>query len=502
MSVYQTIARNTYWSALGTVGGLLMGLLTNIVLARILGASLLGQYNYWLWLIGLLALVASPGLPQAMIRFGAEYLGGGERETASTILVRLLQVELVLGATVGGIVLIIALFVPSSDTLALVLVAFSVLLLVVEVFFQSAAKGAQDYRAFSQASLIGGFFYAVAAIISVSLGFGIYALLTAYVARRVLTIVLIGWMLPNHYAIRGALQFSIPPELLRRIVRYSRDIVLIFATSTIPYERFGVFFLKRFATDVDIAYYSQSFDLAIKAMAIPAIFTATLLPTFSSLQGQDDRRQIGQLYLSSNRIAAAIAMPIGLGGAAVASSFALLYGPEFLSMSPVLAICFVGSIAGSIATVSVSMLYSVEEQQYIVRLGAVVALFNILLSLLLIPRYGATGAALVTCGSHTISSILCIIHASRRIQVPLPFSVLSRVGLAALTAAALAWLLSGWLGGLVVAIAAALLVYPVMLRLLDALDASDQQLLSRLDRHLPQALVPAYQGLVQFIVRN
>ena len=64
MTVYQTIAKNTYWSALSTVGGLILGVVTSIVLARVLGASLLGQYNYWLWLIGLLALVASPGLPQ------------------------------------------------------------------------------------------------------------------------------------------------------------------------------------------------------------------------------------------------------------------------------------------------------------------------------------------------------------------------------------------------------------------------------------------------------
>ena len=138
--------------------------------------------------------------------------------------------------------------------------------------------------------------------------------------------------------------------------------------------------MKLFATDVDIAFYSQSFDLAIKSMAIPAIFTATLLPTFSSLQGQNDLGRIGRVYISSNRVAAAVAMPIGLGGAAVAASVALLYGPEFNGMAPILAIFFVGNIGGSIASVSVAMLYSVEEQNYIVRLNAVMALFNVSLS--------------------------------------------------------------------------------------------------------------------------
>ncbi|MYC20550.1 MAG: oligosaccharide flippase family protein, partial [Caldilineaceae bacterium SB0662_bin_25] len=204
MSVYQTIVRNTYWSALSTVGGLLMGLITNIVLARALGAPLLGRYNYWLWLIGLLALIASPGLPGAMTKFGAEYLGRDEKETASAVFARLLRIELVLGALVAGIVLVYSLLVPASDTAALALVAFSVLFVVVEVFFQAAAKGAQDFRVFSQASLIGGFLYGVAAIAIVSFGYGIYPLLIAYIGRRILTILLIGWKLPAHYTLQGS----------------------------------------------------------------------------------------------------------------------------------------------------------------------------------------------------------------------------------------------------------------------------------------------------------
>ena len=138
-----------------------------------------------------------------------------------------------------------------------------------------------DFRIFSQASLVGGLLYAAAAITAVSLGLrNLYASTCLYrTANSHHHTHRLEARLPTHYTVRGAIQFSIPPELRRRILRYSRDIVLIFATSTIPYERFGIFFLNRFATDVDIAFYSQSFDLAIRAMAIPAIFTATLLPT-------------------------------------------------------------------------------------------------------------------------------------------------------------------------------------------------------------------------------
>ncbi|MDE0142214.1 MAG: hypothetical protein OXI80_01375 [Caldilineaceae bacterium] len=79
---------------------------------------------------------------------------------------------------------------------------------------------------------------------------------------------------------------------------------------------------------------------------------------------------------------------------------------------------------------------------------------------------------------------------------------MSRILFAALTAAFAAWLISTWLGGLVVAVAAALLIYPVMLRAVAALDESDRRLLGRLSQHLPQSLAPAYQNLVSFLVRS
>ena len=500
MSVYPTIARNTYWSALGTIGGLAMGVVTNIVLARSLGASALGQFNYWMWLIGLLALVASPGLPEAMTKFGSEYLGQQKRGTASAVFVRLLLLELTLGAVAGVTVLLNAWATASPDPAALTLVAFSLVLLAVEGFLICAAKGALDYRIFSRASLVGGIVYTIAATTAVSLGFGVYELLLIFIVRRLLTILLIVWKLPLHYDLRGALRFSISPELRGRIFRYSRDIVLILVSSTIPFDRSGVFFLNLFAAEADIAYYSQSYDLALKAMAIPAIFTATLIPTFSSLHGQKNNEQLKHVYLSSNRFAACIAMPIGLGGAAIASSVSLLYGPEFIAMSPIIAILFIGGIVSAIASVSASMLYGAEGQQFILRSNAIIAALNIALSFFLIPRYGATGAALATSTSKAISGAVCMAYTSRRLQLTLPFRVLSRIGLAAILAAAVAWLISALFGGLVSAIFAAILAYVVLLRLFRALEANDRVLLTRASAFLPGRLSTIYLGLVDFLV--
>lgn len=541
MSVLPTVANNTFWSALSTIGGLSFGLIANIILARVLGPTALGRYNYWLWLMGLLVLISSPGLPQAMTRFGAEYLGQQKRQTASALFLWLLLAELILGALVAGAVLLYSRIYPSADPVALTVIALAIVPFVLEGLFLAAAKGAQDFRIFSQANLIGAFGYAVAAIAAVSLGYGINTLLVIFIARRIVTLILIGRKLPTYYTLRGAWQslpFSssrrpvnpmaggqpsgeedreerekripllsplhslLPPSLRRRILLYCRDVSLILVIDSILYERSEVFFLNRFATDTDIAFYSQSFDLALKVMAIPAIFSGVLLPAFSALQGQEDRQRFNSLFLFSNRMVALIAMPIGLGGAAIAPAFVLFYGSDFLAMSPILAILFVGNIVGAIASVSSTTLHSVEKQGFIVRLGLVMALANIALALLLIPNYGAIGAALANSVSQLISGVVGITYTSRSLHLTFPLQSLTRVALAALSAAAVAWLISTLIGGLVLAVFAAMLVYPVLLRLFAALDASDHALMSQLSQHLPRSLTPAYQGLVQYLVRQ
>ena len=387
MSLFSTVATNSLWSALSTLGSLLFGLVTSIVLARALGPTVIGQYHYWIWVTGLLVLIASPGPAQAMTKFGAELLGKQDRQTASSLFAWLLVAELALGSLTAGAALLYAWSTrasdPSADLVAFAIVAISVVPGVVERLLLAAAKGTQEFRYLSQASLGGNLFYAVCAIGAVMLGYGIHALLLSLLARRIVTILLIGWQLPTHYSLRGAARSRLrfQPNFAAVFSLYCRDVSLILVIDTVLYERSELYFLKRFATEADIAFYSQSFDLALKSMAIPAIFSGVLLPTFSSLAGQRETgelpKRFDSLHLSSYRVLALIAMPIGLGGAAITPAFVLLYGPDFLPMSPVLSILLVGNIVGALASVSATILHIVDEQNFIVRLGLGVAVLNI-----------------------------------------------------------------------------------------------------------------------------
>ena len=516
MNVLSTVANNTFWNALNTIGGLFLGLTTSILLARHLGPTVLGQYRYWVWLMGIFHLLASLAVPQAMTKFGAEYLGRHDRQTASALFIWLLLAELTLGILVGGAVLLYTWTAQTTDPIALTIIALSIVPLVLEGLFLAAMTGSQNFRILSQANLVGTVVYAVAAITAVSLGFGIHALLLIFLLQRLVTIGWLGWKLPSVYLVRkprqagrGVLSFLpsslyIPPALRRRLLLYCRDVLLILVIDTIRYRQSEIEFLKRFSSDADIAFYSQSFNIAFNLMTIPGIFSGILLPTFSALSGQKDRAQLNDLYLSSNRIVALIAVPVGFGGAAIAPALAALYGPAFLPMAPILAVLCVGNVVGSMSSVSNATLHSIEKQSFIVRWGLLMAVVNIVLNFLLIPSYGGVGAAVAHSSSQVISGIVGITYTFQCLHVSLPRRAFGRIALAALLAAAVAGLVSSWVvywGGLLLAIGAAIIVYPVLLRWSRALEAADLALLSQFSHVLPKGLIPAYRTLLHWLVR-
>ena len=519
MNVLSTVANNTFWNALNTVGGLLLGLTTSILLARLLGPTALGQYRYWVWLMGIFHLLASLSVPYAMTKFGAEYLGHHDRQTASALFIWLLLAELTLGILVGGAVLLYTWTVQTADPIALTIIGLSIVPLVLEGLFLAAMKGSQNFRILSQANLVGAGVYAVAAITAVSLGFGIHALLLIFLVRHLITLVWMGWKLPSFYMMRKPKhegndvrevlsrlpsRLYIPPALRRRLLLYCRDVLLILVIDIFRYRQSEIEFLRRFSSDADIAFYSQAFDLAFNSMAIPAIFSGILLPTFSALSGQKDRAQRNDLYLSSNRIVALIAVPIGFGGAAIAPALAALYGPAFLAMAPILAVLCVGNVVGSMASVSNATLHSIEKQSFNVRWGLLMAVVNIALNFLLIPSYGGIGAAVAHSSSQVISGIVGITYTFQCLHVSFPRRAFGRIALAALLAAAVAGLISSWIvywGGLLLAIGAAIIVYPVLLRWSRALEAADLALLSQFSHVLPKGLIPTYRTLLHWLVR-
>ena len=124
---------------MGTVGGLA----ASVLLARYLGPDPYGRYTYVMWLVGTMVLAASLGLPNAAVRYIAEY------QALNPLRARGLYVALAKLAAAAALVLAIGLIAWGMwQDISPVLIGCAACLLVVTTIGRistSTAAGLQQY---------------------------------------------------------------------------------------------------------------------------------------------------------------------------------------------------------------------------------------------------------------------------------------------------------------------------------------------------------------------
>jgi O-antigen/teichoic acid export membrane protein len=130
-------------------------------------------------------------------------------------------------------------------------------------------------------------------------------------------------------------------------------------------------------------------------------------------------------------------VPLCLLGVAVAKPLAqLIYGPQFLAVALPLQLLLVALSVTSIGVVISPLLYGVDKQSFIAKYGTVVAVLNLVLDLLLIPKYAAIGAAAANSTAQIAGVLGGAIYVLRYIQVKFPWRSTVTIYLAAAIAVA------------------------------------------------------------------
>jgi O-antigen/teichoic acid export membrane protein len=197
----------------------------------------------------------------------------------------------------------------------------------------------------------------------------------------------------------GWWRFTVSAERRTALKSYAGTLMILILLDAVVWQRSGVFFLGLWSPAAEVAYYAMAFSLAQMAMRlIPGTLVGLLIPTMSKSFGAGDMTQVASIYRAAGRWMAVLAVPVAVGGGLLAPQLVeALYGPGFRPMAGPLAL-----LLGSGAAVMVigfpasSVLYALDGQAPLVRVGLVTALLNLALMVWLVPAYGAWGAALAT----------------------------------------------------------------------------------------------------------
>lgn len=425
--------------------GFAMGMVASIVMARTLGPNDLGIFHQAQWFAGTLSFCLSLGFMTTVTKFTAQYRAEGRHADISSAVRFVYRVELAIGllATVGLLLFALPIadhyFSPNESPL-FILAFLAITPGLQTAVLSSAMEGAQIFRYQSVHAMTLTPLSLIAKIVLLVQGYGLVGLFWCNLAFALFNLGFYHWAVKRE----GLLEMSNsnathPPKPWKgELLSYTRSIIGIQFVDLLVWSRSENYFLGRFCQAAEIAYYNLAQNLLLRFTGIlPNLMWKMLLPLTADHHGREDRAKLGRTYQLAMRYAACLSFPIIT--TCFFASFELIvifYGHLYAEAKTCFQILSLGALLTSLAQPGSAALYATDRQNFILRYGLVLAVFNIALNFWIIPKYGATGAAAsyaITTGLGAIGGFVYTWHA---LGFSLPFGSFLRCGIASMGLAA------------------------------------------------------------------
>lgn len=404
--------------------------LFTLVVARVLGASDAGQFFLAFTIVTVTATVGRFGLDNAVLRFVAAHSSlkdwGGVRDLYIKSLIIILA-----GSGVISIVLflaapILADRVFGKEGLAPLLLAMGAAVIPISllVLHGLALQGAGRIKSALFGQMVAPFAFAIAIMAFLPKSYGPTGAVLAYVFG-----VAVGLMfcLRQWYglmrAVSGTSAVFQNAILMRTGGRLLSISILQMTIVWSPTLMLGVW-----GSAGDVGVYSAAFRVSLLVSFVVSAVNIIAAPKFASLFARGDLRSLERVARTSATVGLCVSGPILLGVLMAPGWVMGLFGPEFRIGSALLVIMAIGEFVNA-ATGSVGylLLMTGNERSYNANL-AFSATFCVMLCLVLVPRFGAMGAAISTCMAGIVANLLSTYFASARLGInTLPVMALFRV---------------------------------------------------------------------------
>ena len=414
-------------------GARIIKIVTNALLLVILTRFLFTTDQYGLLytvisVVGVASMFATLGLPSSAARYVAEY---SEKDASQVPQILRVSVLFVFGF---GLLTAVVLTVFNSQIAALVdesAVAPLLFVAAVYVVFESLHKYLTGiFQGLNEIALsavinataqIGRFVFVIALVV---VGWGVWGALAGYLLGFALSVAIGGYLLYTRFYRRLSTAAEIEDGLVRRIIEYS---IPLTATrgSTVIDKKIDTILVTALAGLTPAAFYTVAKQVAEACVAPASSLGYTISPAFGEDKAGDRLERAARLYEYSLEHVLIFYIPATVGLMLVAEpTMRHVFGQQYLGATPVVQVYSLFILANAINKITTDSLDYLGRARTRAIFKGGMAVGNVSLNLLLIPIYGAAGAAVasvVTFGSYTA---LCVYIMTT--ELPIRFSEITR----------------------------------------------------------------------------
>ncbi len=487
----------------------IVGWIISIWVARQLGPNNYGIFTLVLWFTGTFSWIIGMGLVHAVTKFIAEYSGKNDEKALGPIVYFVMKIEITISVIVTGILIffktpIADYFFTPSESFFFFIAIIGLVPGTITAIFSATIEGIQKFEYFTYATLAITPFSFIAKIVVLLMGKGIGGLLVVMLIFSFIN------SLFYFFALRKEKILSFhgnkPPDktLKKRIHRYNFSVLAIILCDKIVWDKSENFFLGRFCNATEIAFYNLGFNICQKFTSIlSSTFWRVLFPAMSTYSGIGEKSKMRRLFFIATRYLAFVAFPMGVAGAILSYQMIhYLYGHEFIGAQRVLQIMFLTSTVTNLSTPGSAVLYGYEKQSFIYKLGAVMAIINIILDIFLIKRFGALGAVICYSVTTVVGSLIGTVYTCHTMKLKYPIVSISKIFMSTVIMGIVMEIIilqNGEIPGFILSIIAGMVVYVISSLAFGTFEVEDYTILESVKTVLPGKSKQIMDGIIQFL---
>ncbi|MFL5844532.1 MAG: flippase [Solirubrobacteraceae bacterium] len=406
MTGLRTIVRNTALQAGAEVLTKLASLAFYVVMARELGSAGFGDYMFALSLVVLLTSLAGFGTDGLLTREVSR-----DRDELHRLFWNSIALKVVLGLATTAIALLVSILGDYSPAVnaAIVLLALGTLLELLAKTIGATFLAYDDLRPVAAGLILQRFSTAAGGIIALVAGAGIAPVAAIYLGGAALGLASVTLSLYRH-ELRPRREISI--RRAREVAAQAVPFGLMLIFSTIIF-RIDATMLSLFKGPEAVGLYSAAYRALESVLFLPYAIENALFPTFSRL-ARATQPTLASVYEGGLKAIAVITAPLGVafllfGGPLLE----LLYGTEYGDAERAMHWLGGAAVLYGISFLSVSLLAAQRKTRVLAWTVGSVMVFNIVLNLLVIPRYSLDGAAAVTTITEAVQALALGVLARR-----------------------------------------------------------------------------------------
>jgi O-antigen/teichoic acid export membrane protein len=413
MNTIQRIAKNTGILFASQVVRHLISFLYVIFIARHLGPLDFGILTFALAFTSIFGIVCDFGLQTLTTREVAR-----DKTSALKYIINISWMKVILcTAAFGMIALTINLFGYPGRTVTVVYLlglatAFSAFNTMFYSIFQAYEQ--MEYQSFGQilhsVSMFGGVVLAIKCNFSVTGFAALYLLASIVILAYNFAILRMKFsnLLSTWYKKATNVDWSFWKSTIKEALPFGLAITFM----TIFYWIDSVM-LSLMKGDIVVGWYNAAYRMVLALLFIPNSFIAAIYPVMSKFyKTSEDSLRLS--FEKSFKYLTMLGLPIGVGTTLLAKRFVLLiFGTEYMNSILPLQILVWSSVFIFMSQPLGNLLNSINKQIIITKVTGVCVAVNVILNLILIPKYSLIGASIATVLTQLIGSLLIIIWASK-----------------------------------------------------------------------------------------